>query len=320
MLQRLPVRRLNFADDVGFHQLSAVDDGVRRHHHLNRRERDGLSEADARQVHAFDVPRRDEDARRLPRQVNARLFAQPERRQVAVERIRPHPQRQLDKHRVAAVFQPICHRLRAVRPSPAADGVAVNGDFRRAVERILRRCHPAVQRGCRRENFERAARLVNVGNRGQAHQLRQRLRVVARRIVRVVAWVHAHRQNRARFHVADKADDRLRLIDLDALAHRLFDHLLNFRVNRQHQTAPLLRRDVPAFRAVQLPIARVHLPQIAALRAAQNILIAAFQPGLPLAVHRRQAQHLAEQRSIWVVAADILVKGQRLQAAVLRRV
>ena len=23
------------------------------------------------------------------------------------------------------------------------------------VERILRRCHPAVQRGCRRENFER---------------------------------------------------------------------------------------------------------------------------------------------------------------------
>lgn len=212
--------------------------GVRRHHHLNRRERDGLSEADARQVHAFDVPRRDEDARRLPRQVNARLFAQPERRQVAVERIRPHPQRQLDKHRVAAVFQPVRHRLRAVRTPPAADGVAVDGDFRRAVERILRRCHPAVQRGCRRENFERAARLVNVGNRGQAHQLRQRLRVVARRIVRVVARVHAHRQNRARFHVADKADDRLRLIDLDALAHRLFDHLLNFRVNRQHQTAP----------------------------------------------------------------------------------
>ena len=53
--------------------------------------------------------------------------------------------------------------------------------------------------------------------------------------------------------------------ELDAgFAHRLFDHLLNFRVNRQHQTAPLLRRDVPAFRAVQLPIARVHLPQIAA--------------------------------------------------------
>ena len=67
-------------------------------------------------------------------------------------------------------------------------------------------------------------------------------------------------------------------------------------------------------------ISITHLPQIAALRAAQDILIAAFQPGLPLAVHRRQAQHLAEQRSIRVVAADILVKGQRLQAAVLRRV
>ena len=67
-------------------------------------------------------------------------------------------------------------------------------------------------------------------------------------------------------------------------------------------------------------ISITHLPQIAALRAAQNILVAAFQPGLPLAVHRRQAQHLAEQRSIRVVAADILVKGQRLQAAVLRRV
>ena len=65
-------------------------------------------------------------------------------------------------------------------------------------------------------------------------------------------------------------------------------------------------------------ISITHLPQIAALRAAQDILVAAFQPGLPLAVHRRQAQHLAEQRSIWVVAADILVKGQCLQAAVLR--
>ena len=63
------------------------------------------------------------------------------------------------------------HRLRAVRRAPAANRAAVHRDPARAVKALLRACRPAVDRRGGRQHLERRARLVNVAEHGQAHQL-----------------------------------------------------------------------------------------------------------------------------------------------------
>ena len=209
--------------------------------------------------------------------------------------------------------------------APAADGIPIHGDFGGAVELVVRVGYAGIQRGGSRDNLEGAARLVHVGDGGDAHQLRQGIRVVSWRIVGVIVGLHAHGQDAPGAHVGDDAQHTLGLVDLQALPHGLLADLLDGRVHRQAQGVPLLGGNVPALRARQDPVAGIHLPKVAALRASQHVLILLLQTGLAQAVHIRQPQHLAQEIPIRIPSSCVFVKGNgghscgrvrfRLQAA-----
>ena len=143
--------------------------------------------------------------------------------------------------------------------------------------------------------------------------MRERVSLVAGRVVGIVIRLGAHRQNRAGVGVHGDEVHGLRLVDVIALAHGLFADVLNGGVDGELQAVAVLGFDVEVAAVVDGLGFAVHAAQAHPCRAAQQAFILQLQPGLAHAVHVGQAQRLRQERAARVGAPDILIKEQRVQ-------
>ena len=228
--------------------------------------------------------------------------------QILVKPLAAQPQRKLREHRVAGIFQRPRHRLRAVRRAPAANRAAVHRDPARAVKALLRACRPAVDRRGGRQHLERRARLVNVAEHGQAHQLVEPIQIVSGRVRRVVCRVHRHGEQRAGVHVHGDCLNAHRVVDLRTFAHGALHGSLNVPVDGQPQGVPLLGGHVERHPVGKRPRPRVHLGDHLPRFSGQNVVVLQLEAALPLAVHVAQPQRLRQQRTHRIPSTRVFVK------------
>ena len=179
--------------------------------------------------------------------------------QVLIKSFASQPERDLRKDRIAGILQRARHGFRPMRRAPAPYRAAVHRDLSRTVESFLRiRC--AAVDCCRgSQHLECRARLVNVAEYGQAHQLVELFQIVARRVLRVVRRIHRHRKHRARIDIHRNRLHAYRFVHLCAFAHGALDRRLNVSVDRQPQRIPLLGRNIERNAVRKRPRTRVHL-------------------------------------------------------------
>ena len=268
----------NGGDDIGLHQLAAIDHRRKGRDHLDRRDGYALAKADTRQINVFDIAAVNQDARALAWQIHARAHAQPKGAQVLIEPLCAHTQRQGDKHRIAAVFQPLGQRFVAMALFPAADGITVHPDTASALEGIPHAGHAGIQRRGAGQAFKGRSRLISVADSADAHQLGQRLDIVARRAVGIVIRLHAQSQNRAGVHIHHNTGDGFGVIDLDALAHGALHKALDARVDGQLHRVARLRGNVGGIALRHGARLAVHLGQQDAIFALEHRVVLLLQP------------------------------------------
>ena len=293
---------------IRLHQPAAVDHRARRRDHLNRRHRDALAKADARQIDVLDAALRNQDARSLAIQVDARALSQAEGVQIPIKSVAAQPQRQLREDRVARVLERLFHRLRAVGRAPAAHRAAADRDAARAVEALLRVRRAAVDRRSRREHLERGAGLIHVAERRDAHQLVELRDVLARRIRRVIRRVHRHGAHRAGVDVHHDRLHLLCLVHLRAFAHVALHRSLHLAVDRQPQRAARLCGHIERHAVGQRSGFGVHLGHNPSRHARKHIVVPELQAALAYAVHVAQAKHLRKAAPHRIPSADVFVK------------
>jgi len=184
-LHKISSRVPDLFDDVGLHQVSAVDRRAGGVQKLQRRHRHRLAEADAGDVHPLDPRLVDQDAGALAGDVHARHRSQAERLQIPVKALDAQPQPQLHEHRVAGVLDGLGQILRAVAAAVAADAPAVHHHRARTEEMVFQSGHAGVQRGGKGDDLEGRTGLVGVGDDAVAQKLVERFHVMPRRVVEV---------------------------------------------------------------------------------------------------------------------------------------
>ena len=193
---RAPIRIPDRIHEVDRRQHAAVRDRGVRARHLEHGDSDFLAERHRRQRERAPARCVREEAGGLPFQLDARLLSESERPDRLVERGAAERHRDVRDPDVRGMREDVPDGQRA----PAFSAVLVNRvrpDRERAspaVDRVVERDGPGVERGRGRHDLERRAGLVNVCERPAAPRLRLHVAVA----VRIERGERGERENRAR--------------------------------------------------------------------------------------------------------------------------
>lgn len=195
-----------------------------------------------------------------------------------------------------------------MRRAPAPHGAAVYRNLSRTIEPFLRVRHAAVNCCCGSQHLERRARLIDVAQHGQAHQLVELFQIVARRILRVIGRIHRHRKHRARVDIHRNRLHAQCFIHLRAFSDSTLNRRLNIPVDGQPQCVALLGRNVERNAVRKCPRTRIHLCHDSARLSRQNVVIFQFKPALTFAVYVAKPQHLCQQATHRIPSTGVFVK------------
>ena len=278
------------------YQPSAVDDGRRGGKHSYGRHRDRLTEAYPRKIDAFHALLRNEYTRSFPRYIHTRLGTQSERVQIIVKEFRPHGERAVHEHAVAALLHPFGKRDRAVPLRlPAPDLLSVHHPRAGAVIPVRHTHLAGVERGGCGQYLEGRSRLVHRGNHRAFRRAEQSFQVVARHVVEVEGRIFGEREYLSRFVIHHHARSRFRLKPRLRGAQRTLRYTLYRRVESGHDIHALHRGNIITPSAFDLPAHEVGVREYHAVRTRKVFVVIRFQPGLTLSVETRKSESLSHE-------------------------
>ena len=206
--------------------------------------------------------------------------------------------------------------LRAVGSAPAADLPALHRHRAGAVEALVYRHQPRVQRGGGGEHLEGGAGLVGVGQRAVAQPFGERRHVAAGRVVQVEVRLVHHGQDLAGGRVHGQHPHGLGVVHPQGLAGRLLAEALDGGVQGQRHAAAVHRRNVLALAVAQGAALAVDLAEHPARLAGEVAVQRLFQPRLAHAVDGGQADQLGGELAHGIVSLALLLQVQPVQAVV----
>ena len=178
---------------------------------------------------------------------------------------------------------------------PAAYLLAVDDVVSRAINAEAFIDGVTVKRRSKRDKLECGARLIRIGHNAVSCDRREKLRVFAGRVIRIIIRLRGNCEDRAGLAIHQDALRRRCVIDLESLLARLLKRRLVDAVHRQNEVVTIHRFDDFLHAVGERVALAVGFRNHASVLAGKVFVIFLLEPRLSHAIHGRETQQLGKQ-------------------------